>query len=71
MIDPDDPEPNVWTDWIKLAQSHAPDEEVPSLDPSIQGQDRSESLAWVDKVVSNFAAQSGFVAATMYEVSDE
>ena len=65
-IDPDDSEPNAWSDWIELAKHHASDAEIPSLTDTADDQQRIDALEWVDTAVRSFAAQSGFSAATTY-----
>lgn len=65
-VDPDDPEPNAWTDWLDLAKQQAPEVEVPVLsDPSDISQ-RDAALLWIEQVVQRFASQEGLQAANAY-----
>lgn len=65
-VDPDDPEPNAWTDWLDLAKQQAPEVEVPALsDPSDTSQ-RDAALSWIELVVRQFASQEGLQAASAY-----
>lgn len=65
-VDPDDPEPNAWTNWLELAKQQAPEVEVPALsDPSDTSQ-RDAALSWIEQVVQRFAGQEGLQAADAY-----
>lgn len=66
QIDPDDPEPNAWTDWLAFAKRQAPGADVPTLIDLSDTGEREAALSWIEEVVSRFAAQRGFEAATTY-----
>lgn len=66
QVDPDDTEPNAWTDWIALGIRHASDAEVPVVSDTADELQRANALNWVEVVVRSFAAQNGFTAATTY-----
>lgn len=70
-IDPDDPEPNAWTDWLVFAKRQTPDTDVPALTDLSDSGERDAALSWIEDVVSRFAAQRGFDAATTYSKAME
>lgn len=66
QVDPDDPEPNAWTDWLDLAKQQAPEVEVPALSDLSDTSQRDAALSWIELVVRQFASQEGLQAASAY-----
>lgn len=65
-VDPDDPDANVWSDWLALAKAHSREAEVPEVTDTTAIDGREAALAWIEAAVAGFAAQSGLDAATTY-----
>ena len=65
-VDPDDPEPNAWTDWLELAKQQAPEAEVPALNDPSNASQRDAALSWIEQVVQQFASQEELQAASAY-----
>ena len=65
-VDPDDPDANIWSDWLALAKAHSREADVPEVTDTTAIDGREAALAWIEAAVAGFAAQRGLEAATTY-----